>query len=391
MPAGETPAIAPTRPAEGSQPRWRDLTHGVRPRGQERWRYDFTPRTPHGEPATDGRTVFVSAVRMEVEGPTDGEVFAFDLRDGTLRWHAAVGGLHGEPLAMVDGLVLVDTIPHCARRGADTPGVVQRGCMEPGPGGLVALDARDGSVRFRTAFTSESLRARWSGAMVDGAWWMHDGTVALRGARLPTGAPGARLAMPGAVTTLTAIDHDLIYTLDARPATRLAARSPSQPRARWEKALPYRGTCPVVVAGPLLVVPAFASSGVTGAPRAVLRATGADAWSVPSPPHTVEGCGALDGSVYWQVQDLELQGFAVGDGRRRGRWALPSPPTSDLAAALDGVFYVSLPRRLAGIDEADGHMAVEVVTEAAAAEGMVLCAGHGAVVTRDPGLVVGFD
>ena len=390
-PVGETPAVAPTRPPEGSQPRWRALTHGPRPRGQERWRYDFTPRTPYGEPSTDGRTVFVSAVRLEVEGPSDGEVFAFDLRDGTLRWHVAVGGLHGEPLEFHDGLVLVDTIPHCARRAPDTPGVAQRGCLEPGRGGLVGLDARDGSERFRTTFSSEALRARWSGVLVDGAWWMHDGTVALRAARLPTGAPGARIPASGTLGSLAAVDHDLFYTVDARPSTRLVARTPTQPRPRWERPLPYRSACPVVAAGPLVVVPAFASSGVTGAPRALLRATGADAWSVPSPPHTVEGCGALDGSVYWQVQDLTLQGFAIGDGRRRGRFALPSTPTSDLAVALDGVFYVSLHHRLAGIDEADGHVAVVVATEAAGAEGMVLSAGHGAVVTRDPGLVVGFD
>ena len=156
-PEGETPAIAPTRAGEGSQPRWRSLTHGPRPRGIERWRYDFTPRTPYGEPATDGRTVFVSAVRREDEGPSDGEVFAFDLRDGTLRWHVPVGGLHGEPVELADGLVLVDTIPHCARRGADTPGVAQRPCAETGRGGLVALDARDGRERSADGVLATSL------------------------------------------------------------------------------------------------------------------------------------------------------------------------------------------------------------------------------------------
>lgn len=163
------------------------------------------------------------------------------------------------------------------------------------------------------------------------------------------------------------------------------------PRARWEKALPYRSACPVVTTGPVLVVPAFAATGVTGAPRALLRATGADLWTVPAPPRSVEGCGAVDNNVFWQVHDLMLQGFALGDGRRRGRFAVPSPPTSDLSVALDGVFYLGLHGRLAGIDLIDGHVAVSVATGAAAAEGMVLAAGRGAVTTRDPGLVIGFD
>ena len=390
-PEGETPAIAPTRAGEGSQPRWRSLTHGPRPRGIERWRYDFTPRTPYGEPATDGRTVFVSAVRREDEGPSDGEVFAFDLRDGTLRWHVPVGGLHGEPVELADGLVLVDTIPHCARRGADTPGVAQRPCAETGRGGLVALDARDGHERFRTTFTSEALRARWAGALVDGSWWMHDGAGSLHAVRLPSGESGPRIPLSGAVTNLASAERDLLYTVDARPTTRLVARTPSALRSRWEKVLPYRSACPVVTTGPVVVVPAFATTGVTGAPRALLRSTGTDLWTVPAPPRSVEGCGAIDNNVFWQVADLTLQGFALGDGRRRGRFAVPAPPTSDLSVALDGVFYVSVHGRLAGLDLIDGHVAVSVVTEAAAAEGLALWAGRGAVTTRAPGLLIGFD
>ena len=390
-PEGETPAIAPTRAGEGSQPRWRSLTHGPRPRGIERWRYDFTPRTPYGEPATDGRTVFVSAVRREDEGPSDGEVFAFDLRDGTLRWHVPVGGLHGEHVELADGLVLVDTIPHCARRGADTPGVAQRPCAETGRGGLVALDARDGRERFRTTFTSEALRARWAGALVDGSWWMHDGAGSLHAVRLPSGESGPRIPLSGAVTNLASAERDLLYTVDARPTTRLVARTPSALRSRWEKVLPYRSACPVVTTGPVVVVPAFATTGVTGAPRALLRSTGTDLWTVPAPPRSVEGCGAIDNNVFWQVADLTLQGFALGDGRRRGRFAVPAPPTSDLSVALDGVFYVSVHGRLAGLDLIDGHVAVSVVTEAAAAEGLALWAGRGAVTTRAPGLLIGFD
>ncbi len=122
-----------------------------------------------------------------------------------------------------------------------------------------------------------------------------------------------------------------------------------------------------------------------------MRSTGTDLWTVPAPPRSVEGCGAIDNNVFWQVADLTLQGFALGDGRRRGRFAVPAPPTSDLTVALDGVFYVSVHGRLAGIDLIDGHVAVSVVTEAAAAEGLALWAGRGAVTTRAPGLLIGFD
>ena len=76
---------------------------------------------------------------------------------------------------------------------------------------------------------------------------------------------------------------------------------------------------------------------------------------------------------------------------RAKRAKKPAPPTSDMAVALDGVFYTSVHGRLAGVDLGDGHEAVTVSHGADAAEGMVLVHGHGAVTTRDPGLVLGFD
>jgi hypothetical protein len=58
---------------------------------------------------------------------------------------------------------------------------------------------------------------------------------------------------------------------------------------------------------------------------------------------------------------------------------------------LDGVFYVSQPRALLGVDVNTGNTAVELRTEAQAVEGLVLWAGRGAAVTRAPGLVIGFE
>ena len=53
-----------------------------------------------------------------------------------------------------DGVVFVNTIPHCTRRGPETPGVTTRPCEETSPGGVVALDALTGRERFRTFVTA---------------------------------------------------------------------------------------------------------------------------------------------------------------------------------------------------------------------------------------------
>jgi outer membrane protein assembly factor BamB len=388
---GASNAIVPVRAAEGSQPRWRSLARGARPRGRERWRMDLTPRQPYGEIATDGITVYIAAVRDEPEGPTDGAVYAFDLDDGTIRWHTALGGLHGEPLELIDGVLVVDTIPHCKRRGPETPGVLTRPCEESGPGAVVGLDAATGRERFRAPVSSDALRARWTAAQIGAAVWVHDGPSALRPLSLPAWGPAARVAAGGAVLNLPALGGDALYTVRApNGATRLVRRGPGVARPRWERALPLHTHCPAVSSGPVTVLPAFQSSAVTGAARALLGADGADLWSAPA-PQRVGTCGAIEGGAFYQVVDDAIVAYRVIDGRQRARLALPVALTSDMAALMDGVLYLSARGRLAGVDLINGHVSVSVDTGATACESAVLWGGRGVVATRDPGLVVGFE
>lgn len=390
-PRGPLADIAPTRPPESSQPRWRYLARGQRPRGVERWRYDLTPRDASGEPATDGRTVFVAAAHATPEGPTDGEVFAFDLHDGSLRWHTPVGGVHGEPLEIAEGLVLVDTIAHCGTRADDGAGIGVHACRDARPGGVVALDATTGRERFRTTTASGALRARWSLLDTSQSRWMHDGASGLRAVTLPSGAAGPRIPTPGTVLQGVGAGADLVTLVDARRTTLLSRRATGVARPRWERAVPWRGSCAPITLGPLVILPAFSSGNLAGAPRAFGLADGVDRWTGMTPPTEVQTCAAAEGATLWQVRDGSLQGNAAADGRGRAGHALPAAPTSDLAVLLDGVFYVSQPRALLGVDVNTGSAGVSLRTEAQAVEGMVLWAGRGAVVTRQPGLVIGFD
>lgn len=391
-PPAPSDAIVPVRASEASQPRWRYLAHGARPRGRERWRFDLTPRDAYGEPATDGRTLYVTAVRHEPEGPADGELFAFDLADGTIRWHVPVGGLHGEPIELFGDVVLVDTGAHCLRRGPESPGIPLRPCVESAPGGLVGLDASTGHERFRASATTDTLRARWTAVETLSTAWVHDGPVALRALALPAGVARQRLVTGGPVLNVTTLGADLLYTAVGRlGVTRVVRRTPSQPRARWEHALPLRTHCPATVAGSVVVLPAFQSPRVTGAVRGVLAIDGADHWTGAAAPQTVSTCGAVEGGVHYQVIDGALVGVATSDGRARAHLPLPGELTSDVMALVDGVFYLSVRGRLVGVDVSDGRSVVAVETGAASAEGVALWGGRGAVVTREPGLVLGFD
>ncbi len=388
---GALGAVAPVRASDGSQPRWRYVSHGSRPRGVERWRFDLAPREALGEPATDGRTVFVAAAREDGESYIDGEVYAFDLRDGSLRWHTPVSGLHGEPVEFLEGTVVVDTIRHCLRRAADTPGVLQRACLETAAGGVVGLDPSTGQARFRTTVSSEAVRSGWTVVSTSRGWWMHDGTTALRGLVLPGGTPGARVSLGGTVLAVTGLRDDVLAVLDGRRGTELVRREPTALRSRWERAVPFRGRCPPVVSGGTVVLAGFASATVTGGPRALRADGGSDGWSSETAPQAVHGCGAVEGGVYYQPLDGALLGFAAQDGRRRARWPLRSAPTGSLATAMDGVFYLSMQGRLEGVDVVGGHTSVRVDTAARSVEGLVLWNGHGVAVTQQPGLVIGFD
>lgn len=391
QPLGPLVGFAPTRPPEASQPRWRYLARGERPRGGERWRYDLTPREPAGEPATDGRTVFVAAARTLPAGLEEGEVFAFDLLDGTLRWRTPVGGLHGEPLEYADGLVLVDTLAHCASREDDSAGLGLRACRDARPGGLVGLDAQNGRERFRTRAASGLLNARWSILYGGGERWMHEGATTLRALSLPGGTLGARISPPGAVIQGVGAGRDLIAILDAHGATSAARLSPGATRPRWSRTLPWRGSCAPVIAGPLVVLPGFSARGLAGAPRALAHGDGGDRWSASPPPTSVATCAASEGGTLWQVRDNALQGNSLFDGRPRAQRPLPAAPTSDLAVLLDGVFYLSEPRELLGLDVSTGRPSVRLRTDARSVAGLVVWAGHGVAVTGDPGLVIGFD
>ncbi len=381
--ASDGPHVGPL--PEGSQPRWRYLARGPRPRGRVRWQLDLAGRDASGEPATDGRTVFVAATDAAPEPPGEGEVYAIDLRDGTVRWHVPVGGIHGEPVEWADGAVLVDTVPHCARKAADGA------CAQRGPGGVVGLDAATGRTAFRTAFGSDALDARWTGAAAGATAWVHDGPTGVRAVSLPGGTAGARWDLDGTVLNLAAIGGDLVATVRGPRGTRVQRRPPGQRRPRWERTLPYPTACAPVVVGPVTVLAGFSTERLAGAPRAVGWADGADLWTGTEPPHHVETCGAAEGAVFYEVQDLAVTGWSVADGHRRGHWPLPSAATTDVAALVDGVFYVGVHGRLVGVDIFDGHAAVEIPTGASRVAGVVLWDGRGAVATQDPGVVVGFE
>ncbi|MEZ4392584.1 MAG: PQQ-binding-like beta-propeller repeat protein [Polyangiales bacterium] len=388
---GPLVGFAPTRPAESSQPRWRYLARGARPRGVERWRYDLTPREPSGEPATDGRTVFVAAARALPAGLEEGEVFAFDLLDGSLRWHTPVGGLHGEPLEYAEGLVLIDTTAHCASREDDAPGLGARACRDARPGGVVALDAATGRERFHTRASSGILNARWTMLRTADAHWIHDGATALRGLRLPSGDVGARMHSAGIFLQGVGVGVDLVAVTDARGRTAVSRFMPGVARPRWERAVPWRGSCAPVIAGPLVVLPGFSARGLAGAPRALSTADGGERWTAGAPPTSVETCAASEEGVLWQVRDNALQGNALFDGRARAPRPLAVAPTSDVSALVDGVFYVSQPRELLGLDVSSGRPSVRVRTDARAVAGLIVWAGRGVALTREPGLVLGFD
>lgn len=389
---GGLEAALPVRVAEGSQPRWRYLARGPIPRGRERWRLDLTPRQGMGEPATDGRTLYLAAARVDPEGTSDGAVYAVDLADGTVRWHAPVEGLHGAPVELVDGAVLLDTIPHCARLAAATPGVATRPCAEGAPGGTVGLDAFTGRRLFVAAASSDTLHARWTAAPAGARVFVHDGPLALRPLTLPAGTLGPRVLARGTVLHATAFGADLLFTA-ATPlgATRLVRATPGVTRPVWERALPLRTHCPPAVVGALVILPAFQSATVTGAARALHANDGSDAWSSAEVPERVGTCALVEGPAVHQVLDGAIDRLGVGDGRPRGRTPLGFEPTGDFAALVDGVLYLGARGHLAGVRVSDGATVVRVEMGGAAAEGAVVWGGRGAVVTRDPGLAVGFD
>lgn len=387
---GHTPEIAPTRAAESSQPRWYALTHGPRPEGRERWRHDLTPKQGWSEPVTDGETVYVGAARVDDDGPSETEVFAFDLNDGTLRWHVAVEGLDERPLLLAQGVVIAPVSAFCRRRAEELPGGGPRRCVETGAPAVVGLDAATGRERFRVE-TRDVASQSSVGSLIGSRLWVADGPSALRAIVLPAGTAGPRAVVTGTLGARSAVGPELLLTLSGRGGSRLALRVPTSNVARWQKPVPGAGPCPPVVTAPVAVLPAFTGTSVAGAPRAFMLSSGADLWTVPSPPARVDSCGAIENGVFWQVLDGAAQGFALADGRRRGRFALPSALSGPLFSVLDGVAYVSVLGRLVGMDLIDGHTAVTLSTGAHRQSGLVLHAGSGVVVTREPGLVIGFD
>jgi outer membrane protein assembly factor BamB len=386
------PTVVPVRAMEGSQPRWRYLARGERPRGHERWRLDLTPKEPFGEPATDGRTVYVSIVKQEPEGPSDGEVLALDLRDGTIRWRTPVAGLHGEPVELMGDVVVLDTTTHCLRRGPETPGMLLRRCEETAPGGVVGLDPATGRQRFRTAISSDVMRSRWTTTDLRGTLWIHDGLTAVRALTPPVGTLGTRLNLNATVTNLAAHQSDLLLTTVGRSGlTRVMRRTPTAQRPTWERMLPQQTHCALVVLGNIVVLPGFYTGALSGAARALNVSSGVDVWIDEAPTQRVSTCGAIENGVFWQSIDNQLVGLSVTDGQTRSRHPVAWVATHDLTVLMNDIFYLSAPGRLVGMDVNDGTIAVSVDTGARASEGLVIWGGLGVVATREPGLVVGFE
>lgn len=387
---GHTPEIAPTHAGESSQPRWFALTHGPRPQGHERWRYDLTPRQGWSEPVTDGQTAFIGAARVDPEGPSETEVFALDLADGTVRWHVALPGLDERPLRLSQGVVIASVSAFCQRRSEELPGGGLRRCLESGPPAVVGIDASTGREKFRVTVHGSGENAP-PGVLIGSRWWVSDGQGSLRSLVLPAATNGPRAAFTGSLGAFTPVGTELLGVFTTRNVHRLALRVPTSAVARWQKTIPGAGECPPTAAAPIAVLPAFVGTTVSGAPRAFMLGSGADLWTVPSPPARVDTCGAIESNVFWQVFDSTLHGYALADGRNRGSFTLPSALSGPLFAALDGVIYLSVVGRLVGIDSIDGHTAVTVPTAAQRQRGLVLYAGRGVVVTDSPGLVIGFD
>jgi outer membrane protein assembly factor BamB len=352
------------------------------PRGEARWRFDLHPRNALGAMATDGVTVFVAAARSEPEGVVDGMLYAFDVGDGSIRWHQPLEGLYGAGLELLGGVLLVRVNTSCERRSdAGT-------CAQTRPAAVLGLDPANGRERFRTTLSGELPGVRWTAEALGDTVFVQDRPGALRPLLLPAGTLGPpRVVGRGALTSVMADGASLLAVTDGRPVPSLDLVSAEATAPRQTRPVLYRGGCPALRVGVVAALPAFASERVTGAARVWVGTT--PLWTGARVPERVHGCAVVEGTNLWQAQDLALVATDLATGRERARFPLTTAPTSELAVVADRVFYLSVTQRLLGVDLTDGHTTVSVPTGAEAVESLVLWDGRAVVATRGPGLVLG--
>lgn len=199
--------------------------------GAERWRTSFDDGQIHAPVAVDGVAYVTSR--------STGELHALETNTGTTRWQAPIGGLSSGSPAVVDGVVYaavaqegsgsvvaLDTATgdelwrQSFTNAFATPPAVSDGAVYLGDtAGLVALDANDGSERWRFATGSRRDSERHNWTYTSSAPAVADGTVY-------SGAPDNR-----------------VYAVDAESGTK-----------RWEFWTWHNATGDPVVAGDTVYV-----------------------------------------------------------------------------------------------------------------------------------------
>jgi outer membrane protein assembly factor BamB len=341
--------------------------------GRVVWRLLFKRESggPNGLAAADGRLF----------GNTDTAVFALERQTGRVVWQRRVT-TRAQPIdiapAVAGGLVFTATV---AQRAG-------------GKGAVFALDAADGSVRWR--FTT--VRDPWANPRVasgGGAWWTptidtDDGTLYVGTANpLPWG--GTPEEPNGASYRGPALYTDSLLALDASDGSlRWYDQVTPHDVRDYDFALP-----PMVIPGRDLVV----GGGKAGRVIAWDRETRRRVWSAsvgrhlndrgPLPLQRVEVCPGLFGgvltpmayarsTVFVPVVDLCMRGSAVGydnivsrdyskgrgevvaldvrDGSRRWRRPFPSPVFGCATAANDVVVTATFDGTVYVLHAGDGRI-----------------------------------
>ncbi|MFO0625781.1 MAG: hypothetical protein U0325_09220 [Polyangiales bacterium] len=140
-----------------------------------------------------------------------------------------------------EGVVLVDTVAHCASREDDAPGSLGRTCRDARPGGIVGLDASNGRELFRTC-SIEQTSARWTVLRTSAPPLDARGHLDPARPRAPRRHARRTAGHVGTVLQAAAVGDDLLAVVDLRRTTAVQRRSPGMPRPRWERVAPWRDT-----------------------------------------------------------------------------------------------------------------------------------------------------